>query len=311
VLDLEPRVRLDEREAPGTVDVDEELEGSDPFVRGFARHAHRRFGERSAELRSEPGRGGDLDELLVPALERAVALAEISHGPAVADDLYLDVPRARPELLDVEVAAPERSARLRAAARPCGLERVRGAHRAHAASAAAGHRLHHHRRSRTQRVQEAGGLVERRGAVRPARDRHLAPRGELARRRLVAEERERLGAWADEAERGGRARAREVVALREEPVPGVHGVAAGEPRDADQRVDVEVGRNAAPAQCVNDVDVAEVERRRVVLGVHADRLDPELGGRARDPDRDLSAIGDQHTSQAHRLPVLLRSSRNG
>ena len=78
----------------------------------------------------------------MPPLDRAFALAEV-HDVAVviAEDLELDVPRRLEILLDVDVADAERGFRF--ALRR--LERMRQLRRvlddAHAAAAAAGHRL--------------------------------------------------------------------------------------------------------------------------------------------------------------------------
>ena len=64
-------------------------------------------------LGRQPGRGRLLDELLVPPLERAVALAERDHAPGVvAEQLDLDVPRRRDLALQVDRPVAERGRRL-------------------------------------------------------------------------------------------------------------------------------------------------------------------------------------------------------
>ena len=56
---------------------------------------------RSRSSRVEVRRRRDLDDLLVPALHRAVALEEVDHvARAVGEDLHLDVPRVDDGLLD-------------------------------------------------------------------------------------------------------------------------------------------------------------------------------------------------------------------
>ena len=122
MLDLEPRVGLDEDEPAGLLGVEQELEGSDARVAHLRRHAHGRGGEACTQVVAQTRRRRDLDELLVAALEAAVALAQVDDRPAsVAHDLHLDVPRPGKKLLDVEVAIPERRPRLGAAARPRGV----------------------------------------------------------------------------------------------------------------------------------------------------------------------------------------------
>ena len=85
--------------------------------------------------RKRGGRSGtrrDLDELLIAPLDGAFALPQMAHAAgAVADDLHLDMARARHQLLDVNVAVAEGAARLGLASldRPRRVRRV-GAPRA-------------------------------------------------------------------------------------------------------------------------------------------------------------------------------------
>src|SRR5207245_4164166 len=115
-----------------------------PRVAHLRRHPHRRAGEPRAQLARESRRRRHLDQLLMPPLEGAIALAEVAHGAApVAHDLHLHVPRPREQGLDVEVAAAERRLRLRAAARPGLVQLLGTADDTHAAAAAARHGLTH------------------------------------------------------------------------------------------------------------------------------------------------------------------------
>ena len=83
----------------------------------------------------------------MPPLDRALALAEV-HDVAVviAEDLELDVARVLEILLDVDVAVAERrfGFALRGAQQRC-RSSPDDADDAHAAAAAAGHRLDDHR----------------------------------------------------------------------------------------------------------------------------------------------------------------------
>ena len=116
MLDLQPRVHLEEVEAlvlPG-----DELHGAGGIVADG-------LGERD-RLRPHPlaGRGVEqrarrlLDHLLVAALDRAFALAEIDDvAVLVAEHLDLDVARIDDELLDEDAVVAERGLRLGARAR--------------------------------------------------------------------------------------------------------------------------------------------------------------------------------------------------
>ncbi len=178
VLDLDARVHLEE--VPAAVGREQELRRARADVADGLGEAQRRGAELAAQLAADAGRGRLLDDLLVAALHRAVALAEVqARAVRVAQDLHLDVARALDVALVDEAAVAER--RLRLARR--GLDRRRElaglAHDAHAAAAAAGARLDE------QRIADLVGV----GAAR--HDRHAGALGQLARRVLAAERRER------------------------------------------------------------------------------------------------------------------------
>ena len=98
----------------------------------------------------------------MPPLDAALPLAEMGHGSrAVTEDLHLDVPGARHDLLDVHIAVPESLERLRLAARIRVGDLLDAAHHPHATAAAARHRLDHHRAAITQRREKIFGLLER------------------------------------------------------------------------------------------------------------------------------------------------------
>src|SRR5690606_41392814 len=119
---LQARIRLDEHDppvaAPSAGRPDQELEGPEAGVVDRARHALGRREQAGALRRAQARARRDLDQLLVPALQRALALAQHDDAAgAVADHLYLDVPRAFDEFLGVHVAVAQGRARLRPAAR--------------------------------------------------------------------------------------------------------------------------------------------------------------------------------------------------
>jgi hypothetical protein len=111
VLDLKARVHFDEIELAVLV---EELDGSrrrDTHV-GIAFETYRRSG---ALFGIERGRGGLFENLLVAALKRAVALAEMDRvAAAVAENLHLDVARLFEIFLDIDRVVAERRLGFRA-----------------------------------------------------------------------------------------------------------------------------------------------------------------------------------------------------
>ena len=82
---------------------------------------HRVGAHPRAQVRVEVRRGRDLDDLLVAALHRAVALVQVDYVAAgVGEDLHLDVAGLDDGLLDEDGRVPERALRLAHA----GLDRL-------------------------------------------------------------------------------------------------------------------------------------------------------------------------------------------
>jgi len=106
VLDLDPAVDLDEEERP--VRVDQEFERPDVLVAGRHGGTDRALGEVDAGGIGQ-GRGrGFLEDLLVTALDRAVALAEMDAlAIAVDRDLDLDVAVVLQPALEIERVVAE------------------------------------------------------------------------------------------------------------------------------------------------------------------------------------------------------------
>ena len=111
VLDLQPGVDLEERD--GAVLADEELAGAGADVAGLAEDRLGRAVQLGVLLVGEERRGRLLDELLVAALQRAVAGRDDDDvAVAVGEALGLDVPRLVEVALDEALAAAERGDRL-------------------------------------------------------------------------------------------------------------------------------------------------------------------------------------------------------
>ena len=110
VLDLEAGVHLEEEELAVLV---EELDGAGVDVAARLGDLDRGLAHGLADLVGEVRRRALLDQLLVAALGRAVALAD-PHAVAVGvgDDLHLDVAGPGEVALDVALVAPEALERL-------------------------------------------------------------------------------------------------------------------------------------------------------------------------------------------------------
>ena len=141
VLHLDARVHLDE-EPVVAVHVVEELDGAGVVVADALGERHGRVAEFLADLRIEMHRGRDLDDFLMAALHRAIALVQMDDvAVLVAEDLHLDVFGAGDVAFEEHRRVAEGVERLvlRLVEQPGELRGL--LHHAHAAAAAAEGRL--------------------------------------------------------------------------------------------------------------------------------------------------------------------------
>ena len=295
MLHLEPRVHLEEVELAA---LDDELHGPciDIAHRARARHGSRR--ELLLQDGIDPRSRALLDELLVTALDRALALVGVDAGAVpIAEDLDLDVPRRLEIALDEEGRRPECGLRPALGGGEGGGQpgRIRDAH--HADAAAASGRLEH------------DGIADPLGDLRRALDGlqrpvtagdHRDPRGghEPARLDLVAHLLDHLPRRPDEREARGLTRLGEAPVLRQESVAGVDGRDARGARGVQDALRAEV---AVARRCCADEDrlvgLRHVRPGGIGLGVHGHRPHPEGPARPDDPAGDFSAIGDEDAVQ--------------
>ena len=239
MLDLEAGVDLEEGD--GAVLGDEELAGAGADVLRLAQDRLGALVEPADLVVGEERRGRLLDQLLVAALERAVAGGD-HHDVAVlvGQALGLDVARLVEELLDQALAAAEGADRLADG----GLEGVGDlldrAGDLEAATAAAEDRLDGDRQAVLLREgDDLVGVLDR--VLGAGGERGVGLLGDVLGLGLVAEGLDRLGRRADPDQPGVDDGLGEVGVLGEEAVAGVHGVGAGLLRGGDDLLDVEVG----------------------------------------------------------------------
>ena len=157
MLDLQAGVHLDEVELAVLV---EELHGAGAAVLELAHRRGGQLADHPALLGVQRRRGGLFQHLLVAALQRAVALAEMHAGShAVAQHLDLDMARMVEILLEIDRIVAEGGLGLGAGEREGLGRRVGVVDDLHAASAAAGDRLDQHRPA--DLAAERHHLVER------------------------------------------------------------------------------------------------------------------------------------------------------
>jgi len=301
VLDLEPRVHLEEEELAV---LEQELDGAGVVVAARRRDLHGRLAHGLADLRREGRRRRLLDQLLVAPLGGAVALADPDVVAVhVGDDLHLDVARPGEVALDVALVAPEALERF-------GLGRLEGAlglvcavHHAHAATAAAERGLDGHRPAEllTEGDDLGVGRQELDGA---GHARHAGVLRRDATRHLVAHHVDGLGRGADEHDAAVGDGAGEVGVLGEEAVAGVHAVGTAPLDHIEDGLGVEVALGGCLAtQRIRLVGQPDVEGVAVELGVDRHGGDPELLAGTDDTDSDFAPVGDEDLLE-HRICLV-------
>ena len=174
----------------------------------------------------------------------------------------------------------------------------------HAASAAAGRRLHQHRKADRfgdrHRVVVGGDA-----AVGAGHHGNAEPLGGLLGLDLVAHQADVLGLRADEFQIVLGKDFGEAGVLRQEPVAGMHGVGAGDLAGGEQRGDVEIAvlrRRRPDADAL--VGKAHMHGVGVGGGMHRDRGDAELLARPQHAQCDFAAVGYEDLVEH----VVLRAS---
>ncbi len=201
----------------------------------------------------------------------------------VGEDLDLDVAGADHGLLEDQLTGTEGARRFRARRGECGGQLFLGWHETHAAPAASGRGLDHHRKA------DALGLARQRGVglVAALVARHTwhaglqhAPLGGC----LVAHGGDGVGRWADEDESCLGAGTREVGVLRQEAVARMDGVGAEALGGGDDRGCVQVARaRFRRPDAGGDVGGAHVQGVRVGVGIDRGRAVAHGLRRAHDP----------------------------
>ena len=218
-----------------------------------ARSRHRRRAHLLAQLGRDRRGGRFLEHLLVPALDRAVAFAQVDDvAVLVAEDLDFDMARLNHRALQDELFAAEGVACFRAGAGQGDREVLRVFDQSHASPATARRRLDHDRETDlgSLREQRGIGLV---GALIARHAGHARRQHQAFGAGLVAHFQDGLRVRADEHQPGVQASLRKAVVLGQEAVAGVYRVGTGAARRRQQRRNVEVAlpyRRRADAHCL-------------------------------------------------------------
>ena len=309
MLDLQSRIHLQKEER--FTCIEEEFDRPRIHISRRTRRHDRRVAETLAQLRRDGGRGRFLDHLLVPSLDGAFALAERDDGAIrVREDLHLDMARADDEAFE-QYAVIAESAMGRA---PCRRKAIRKLGRlvdlAHPHATATRDRLDQQRVADTLRFGS-----ERRVRLVIAGvagdGRHARRLHQPLRARLVTHRADRRSGWPDEDESGIRDGLRESRVLGEEAIAGVNRLRAALFRGVQYGGDIEVTlqRRGWP-DAVRLVRHLHMQRRPVRLRIDGDHTNPHRPQRPRDPNGDLSSVGDEDFTE-HGDPQIRNLNREG
>ena len=294
VLDLNAGVHLDE--VVVAVAVHEEFHGAGVHVADGLGDLHGVVVQLLAHALRHAPRRGELHDLLVAALQRAVALAEMAHvAVLVGENLHLDVLRLDEVLLDEDVVVAEGLVRLTLDEIERGDDVLGHFAQAHAAAAAAGRRLQNDGEAEADGLfQRLLPVAQRLGAA--GHDGHAALQRDLLGGELVAHDAENVGRRADEGDAVFLTGAGEVGVFGQKAVAGVDGVHAAALGEVDDFRDVEICAQRALvfADQVRLVGLRAEQTEGVLLGVHGDGMDTEIIAGAEDAHRDLAAVGGQN-----------------
>ena len=296
VLDLQPRVHFQEVEAAFAVE--QKLDRAGAHVLHRLGRSHRRRAHACTQGGIDGRRGRFLEHLLVPALDRTVALAEVDDvAVPVGKHLHFDVPRFHHRALQDQLVRAEGVGGLGPRRGQCRGQVGQVGHQAHAAPAAAGRGLDHDGHADLARLgeQRLVGLV---GALVAGHAGHASGQHQALGSGLVAHLLDGVRVGADEHQAGGLHRTRKGGVLRQEAVAGVDRVGAAGGGSAQHGVDAEVAfahRRRADAQRL--VGLLHMQRAGVGLAVHGHRA-VAFGARgADDAAGDLAAVGDKHRAE--------------
>ena len=247
-------------------------------------------GDRGVEIR----RGGELHDLLVTALHRAVALEEVDGvARAIGEHLHLDVARPQDGLFQEHPRVSEGAAGLAHRLVQRRSELVLRLDAAHAAPTAARDGLREQREADVVRLGDEG--VDIVGRLGRTQNGHAGRNRVLLRRDLVARHLEHVRGRPDERDPVLRRLRREIRVLREEPVARVDRVGAGLNRDTHDLVDIEIRTHGVPlgADLVGLVCLQTVQGVAVFQGEDGDGAGSQLIRGAERSDRYFTAIGDE------------------
>ncbi len=294
MFDLHTRVHFDEVELTA-VHIHQEFDRAGTFIIDVLADLVTQLANFFALFGAQVGGRGAFHDLLVAALDRAVALEEVVHvAMFVAQDLHLDMAGAQDHFLQVAFAIAKGRFGLATAFEHLFFQLFGLEDRAHAAATTAPACLEH------ERIADLFGLaadfihVVAQNLGR-GDDRHTGLDRDAPRAGLVAEGAHGLGLGADEGDAVGDAGIDEIGVFAEQAIAGMDRIGTAFLRHANDLVDAEIGgdRPHAFADAIGFVRLEAVQAELVLFGENGDGTFAHLVGGAHDANGDLAPVGNQ------------------
>ncbi len=281
---------IEESPSPA-VSSQQELDRAGSHVPGCGRDREGGRAQFGAQLGVHGWRGRLLDDLLVAALQRAVAFAEVDGAAmGVTEDLHLDVTGGRQPPLQEHPVVVECGRRLATGRRQSFRQVVEIGDDPHAAAAPAGGGLDQQRCAQPRCLPDQGGVVQVDTGI-AGHDRHTRRLGQPASLHLVTQRAHRRRRRAHPDQPCPLDAGRKAGVLSQVAVAGVDGVAGRGGRQQCRLI--EIARHLVGL--VGKLDVQGVS----VVRLEHRRARCRLAAGADHPHRDLAAVGDQESPDVH------------
>ena len=293
---LHPRIGFHEVEAI-LFRFHQKLEGADAVVFHFPCQRQGAVDNAIAQGRFQPRCRSKFHQLLVAALQGAIALPQMTHRPtAIAQHLHFNMPGGAYQLLHIDGVITKGGLRFRLTTGIGGGQIGRVSNRSHTASATTTQGLDHHATA-IQRGHEGLGLFQRHCLIRALHQRHLATRRQRPGCRLVAKQPQRVSPRPDQCQPCLGTRLGKGHILGEKPVTGMNRLTAMFTGNGNQLRAVQIRRHAPARQRDGLIHLTHVQGRLIILGKHPQRTDTQIRTGVGNTDGDLASVGNQDGSK--------------